>query len=84
MRRLFFSRHDVYFYALKCRRLQPAVQVALRESQPAVTIKLMGAFERVLSKIQDHDLSSWAKDAVRALNRFFWIFGVMQGLAQDD
>src|ERR1043166_177448 len=83
MRRLFLAGDDIDLDLLEPRLLEPAMQVALGETEPAVAVQLAGAIEGVLREVEDEDLPVRLEDLVGGLDRFGRLFGVMQRLAED-
>jgi len=57
MRRLFFGGDDVDFNLLEACRFEPAMQVAFREAEPTITIKIAGLLELVGEQIENQNLS---------------------------
>ena len=54
MRGLFLSRHDADFNFPESRVLEPAMQIAGRETEPAVAIDCVRFLETMLQQIENH------------------------------
>ncbi len=84
MRRLFLGGDDADFDFLEAGFFEPAMQIALGKSRPAVAVKLMRLLEVVLEQIEQQNLPARLQNLVRAANAPpAGFFGVMQRLAQD-
>jgi hypothetical protein len=83
MGRLLFASYDAYFNLLKSGRLEPLVQIAFDETEPAIPVKLVGPLEFVLQEVQKHDLASRFDDFVSGSDSFGRFFRVMQRLAEN-
>ena len=66
MRRLFLGGDDADFNFLETGLFQPAVQIALGETRPAVAVKFMCLLEMVLKQIENQNLSARLQDFMRA------------------
>src|SRR6266498_1950866 len=69
VRRLFFARHDADLDFFETGFFQPAVQIALRETEPAIAVQLARFVEAVLKQVQNHDLPAHTKNLVRRTDR---------------
>src|ERR1039457_779264 len=83
MRRLFLGGDDADFNFFETRFFQPAVQITLGKTRPAVAVKFVRLLEIVLEQIENQDLSTRLQNFVRAAERRGGHFRVMQRLAQN-
>ena len=81
MRRLFFAGDNADFNFFEMRLFQPAMQVAFLETEPLITVQLGSFVKAMLQQIKYQDLPAWPQNLIRALQRFGWVFCVMQRLA---
>ena len=83
MRLLLLTRHDADVDLREAGRLEPLVQLALGEPQPAVAEQFARLVELVRDEVENHQLAAGLDDAKRALDGLRRFLGVMQRLAED-
>jgi len=66
MRRLVLARHDADFNLLEAGFVQPAVQIALGKTRPAVAVELLRLVEVVLEQIENQNLPAAPQNFMRA------------------
>ena len=76
MRRLFFAGDDADFNFLEPDFFQPALQVALRKTQPAVAIEFASPLEIVLEQLKNQNLTARTKDSVRGIHSASRLFSM--------
>ena len=68
MWRLLFSGNDGDFDFFKSGLFEPAVKIALGETEPAVPVKVMGLLKRMTREIKNHDLAVSLQDSMDGRN----------------
>src|SRR5213082_2201818 len=84
MRRLFLARHDADLDFLETGVFEPTVQIAFRETKPAVAVKLARFLEVVLEQIEDHDLPAGSQHFESRMDCVGRNRSVVQSLTEDD
>ena len=83
VRGLLLGGHDVDLHFFEPGLFEPAVQVALGKTGPAIAVEFSGFFKRVGQQVQNHDLAAGLENLVGAANGLDRLFGVMEGLTED-
>ena len=83
MGRLLFAGNDADLDPLETSRFEPAMQITLGKTEPAVAIQLVRPFETVPGEVENHHLSARLQNVVCAADCFGRVLSMMQCLAHD-
>ncbi len=84
MRGLFLGGDDADLDLLEAGGFEPAVEVAFGEAQPAVAVEVAGFLKIMFQEIEEQDLAMRFQQFCGADEGGGGVFGVVQGLAEDD
>ena len=81
MRWFLFTGDDADFDFFESCGFEPMMQIAFRETQPAVAVKLVGLVKIVLEQVEDQNLPAGFQNPVRGGEGIRRDFGMVKSLA---